>query len=158
MNRSISASTPRVNRAKPGSDIEDQAAIELEIMREQAEALGNKGITLQQLIDGLNEMKSEIEELLDLFKNGLSPARSDFLKRHLEQLSEEFREWRLKALEERRKLIIQREAVGFRRHKYVYEFYPIPDEPGNPILIIDGFSLGKGEDDEGCGDCKQISN
>lgn len=85
---------------------------EKEILAEKAATLGRAG---ERLEAALREA-AELYAALDRAPEG--PAR--------ERARASYREARLRALEARRTLIIQREAIGLRNHRLVDQQFPEP--------------------------------
>ncbi len=99
-------------------------SVEGEIRREKAESLGRTGERLGQALD---EVRALRERLIALIEDRVEGAKVDpavaaeiqaGLKRHTELCA--------LARDTRYQLIVQREAIGFRRHEDVDRQYPIP--------------------------------
>jgi hypothetical protein len=71
------------------------------------------------------EAGSRAKELLNQYTDGESDASAEFIQ-DLNQRIAEYNALVEKSEEALRGLLIQREACGFRRHKNVNQFYPIP--------------------------------
>lgn len=89
--------------------------IDQEIAREKAEALGRAGERLERLLAELTALAAELSRL----GGSAAPEALAEAERRYERL-------RGKVLEARRWLMIQREAVGFRRHHLVADLFPVP--------------------------------
>ena len=102
-------------------------AIEAEIQKERAEALGRAGERLEEALSVLQALRPGLEEVggnphggsRDLEAGG--GARGDAKRAR-------YREWHARVLELRHFLIIQREAIGLRRHDDVDRHYPMPPD------------------------------
>jgi hypothetical protein len=90
---------------------------ELDIMKEKAEALGRVGAKLEHCLRRLRDLAAHIRVLE---RDGQAAAETNVL-------IGEFNEVREKSLQYLHYLIIQREAMGFRRHTSVQRLYRIPD-------------------------------
>ncbi len=90
-----------------------------EIIKEMARALGYSGYLLDVV---LKEMK-QLEKAMAHAK-----AKDDY-----NSLVEKFNMKRKEALEKRDMLIIHREAIGMRQHKFLDKYYPIPDKKKKKI-------------------------
>lgn len=103
--------------------------INQEIAREKAEALGRAGEQVQRLLDELAALASQLDQLEGVASPEiLAPA---------EQRHEALRR---RALEARRRLMIQREAVGFRRHALVTELFAVPPPRRGRIVAPQPFT------------------
>jgi hypothetical protein len=105
-------------------------ALEREIQKEKAEALGRAGERLERVLGELRERAAGIRAL----EAGSPPAGDEGGRRAAVGAAiAEFNRVRRRAAEYYQHLIIQREAVGFRRHLDVERLYRVPDpwpEPG----------------------------
>lgn len=90
-------------------------AVNQEIAREKAETLGRAGERLEWLLGELGSLAAALQET----ETSASPAAVARAERRYEALRE-------RALQARHHLIIQREAVGFRRHPLVTGLFPVP--------------------------------
>jgi hypothetical protein len=99
-------------------DPEPPTQAELDIMKEKAEALGRVG---GRLDESLRSIKSLDQRITILKKEGKAA-------REVNALMREFNEMRKRALQYLHYLIIQREAIGFRRHANIKGMYQIPPE------------------------------
>jgi hypothetical protein len=110
--------------------IKEQSCLEKEILQEIAEALGNSGARLEEILIELNEISSEIEKKEKFIMiNGASEED----RRDLLQMIERFNSTRKIAIERFRNLIIHREAVGFRKHDHMFSKYHIPPIKKSPF-------------------------
>jgi hypothetical protein len=100
------------------SDIKRRSieAVESEIQRERAEALGRAGERLEEALSVLRALRQQLEGVA-----GDSRVRADGNKVR-------YRTWHARALQLRHYLIIQREAIGLRRHEDVDRHYPMPPD------------------------------
>lgn len=103
----------------------DPGEQEIDIVKEMAEALGSTGLKLEELLEQARAAGEQAGALLERFhesgNGGEAPA--------IALVNESIREYNLlvdKAEDALRWLLIQREACGFRTHRYVDTFYPIP--------------------------------
>jgi hypothetical protein len=94
---------------------------ELDIMREKAAALGRTGRRLDEQVQRMKALEGRIT-MLEREAEGTSTVNA---------LIREFNQVREQALHYRRCLIIQREAMGFRRHPTVMGLYQIPRKRKN---------------------------
>ncbi len=90
--------------------------VELDIMHEKAKALGRTGGRLDA---GLQRIRV-LEERIGILEREGEDARA------VNTLIREFNQVREKARQYLHYLIIQREAIGFRRHAHVTKMYQIP--------------------------------
>ena len=103
----------------------DLESVEIDLVKEMAEGLGSTGIRLEELLEQIQEQKAKIDELrFSLGSDCLGRDKSsvslvnEFIRVHNDLVD--------KAHDTLRWLLIQREACGFRRHKNVDTYYPIP--------------------------------
>jgi hypothetical protein len=99
---------------------------ELDIMKEKAEVLGQTGGRLEESLRRLRTLQEHIRILEAQGKD--APE--------VNALIGEFNEVREKAFQYLHYLIIQREAMGFRRHTSVQRMYKTPDKK-RPLLDSD---------------------
>lgn len=99
---------------------------ELDIMKEKAETLGRTGAKLEESLRRLRGLQEQIRILKKQGKG--TPEVNDLIR--------EFNEVHAKALQYLHYLIIQREAMGFRRHANVQRMYKIPAKK-SPLLNND---------------------
>jgi hypothetical protein len=103
----------------------DFEAVESEIQKEKAEALGRTGDRLEQALQELKALQQELSDLLVSAEKCVREGRHRFSaeidRRRVEyaRLCEQARAWR-------HALIIQREAVGLWKHEDVDRQYPLP--------------------------------
>jgi hypothetical protein len=97
-------------------DPEAPTQAELDIMKEKAEALGRAGGRLDESLRRLKILEQRIKVL----------ERDGEGAREVNALIREFNQVRERACQYLHYLIIQREAVGFRRHANVKNLYQIP--------------------------------
>jgi len=97
---------------------------EIDIVKEMAESLGSQGNKVEDLLDKANVILREIDQLLENCRNhpGERKPSVDLINKRIR----EFNAFVDKAEDALRWLLIQREACGFRTHKNVNTFYPIP--------------------------------
>ncbi|MFI5375932.1 MAG: hypothetical protein ACHQ8D_14985 [Candidatus Rokuibacteriota bacterium] len=89
---------------------------EKEILAEKAATLGRAGERLETALALVAERRQALEEAPD------GSARDEALAR--------YRQARTRALDARRTLVIQREAIGLRTHRVVDQQYPEPPALG----------------------------
>jgi hypothetical protein len=104
----------------------DISECEIEFVKEMAEGLGSSGLILDAILEKALAARSRAEELLRQYQNSESSAPVELLQ-ELNKCISEYNGLVGKAEEALRWLLIQREACGFRRHKNVNHFYPIPE-------------------------------
>ena len=100
-----------------GFDPETPIQAELDIMKEKAEALGRVGGRLDESLRGIKILEQRIQMLEREGRRG---------QVEMDTLIREFNQVRQRALQYLHYLIIQREAMGFRRHTHVTAMYQIP--------------------------------
>ena len=108
--------------------------LEAEILKEKAEALGRTEERLQSSLKALKEVGATINLLEEELWKMTVPLRSTFelevqknaLRERIKEETKKFNTLREQALRYRHYLIIQREAVGFRKHPDLDTLYPIP--------------------------------
>lgn len=96
--------------------------VEEEIRREKAEALGRVGERLTELLGQLRDLGRRIDDLERARAGGGDPEGAARLEAEIERFNR-LREGAARLVHD---LIIQREAVGFRRHTLILQSYPIP--------------------------------
>jgi hypothetical protein len=100
-------------------------AQEPDLIKEMAESLGSAGARLEELLEKLDRALPAVAHLKTIFIE--APAA----EKHgaIEDVRKAIREYNLlvdRAENALAWLLIQREACGFRTHKNVHVFYPIP--------------------------------
>lgn len=108
--------------------------LEREIQKEKAEALGRLGERLALLLARLGELGRRIDELERALAAGAGKPRP--LEVRLEEEIERFNRLREEAVRLVHDLVIQREAVGFRRHVLLASSYPIPPRRSLPSIPV----------------------
>ena len=119
---------------QPGSrnDLSDMKkptidAIEAEIQQERAEALGRAGERLEEALRVLWAIRGELEGKRGQLHTG--PRDREAGGGVPEEANpSRYRAWHARVVELRHFLIIQREAIGFRRHDDVDRHYPMPPD------------------------------
>ena len=102
----------------------EPGSAEIDIVKEMAEALGGQGLKVEELIEKANAALTTVEQLLKNYQ-----ASSEIGKPGLDTVNTHIREFNKlveKSEDALRWLLIQREACGFRTHRNVNAFYPIP--------------------------------
>ena len=112
--------------AKGRFDPDAPTKAELDIMQEKAEALGRAGSKVDERLRSLRVLEERIG-VLEKQGNGTPEVNA---------LITEFNQVREEALHHLHHLIIQREAIGFRRHTNVKRMYTIPVKK-RPLLDSD---------------------
>ena len=106
----------------------DTGGMEIDLVKEMAEGLGNSGAALERLIEKAVQARMEVLTLMDTFRNGSS---GDLCDEHIEMINDSIRKYNStvnSAQHALEWLLIQREACGFRTHRNVSSFYPIPQK------------------------------
>lgn len=99
----------------PRELFEEPTEVELEIMKEQAQALWRSGMKVEECLWALKELDRQIEA-----------CRSKGAFEEANRLIERFNELCDRARLYLHYLVVHREAVGFRRHPDLKRIYPIP--------------------------------
>jgi len=103
----------------------DSASCEIDVIKEMAESLGSSGLKLEDLLEKSATARREALEAIEQYRKSESDADrpeislvNDLIRGYnaLVQQAEDALRW----------LLIQREACGFRAHRNVERFYPIP--------------------------------
>lgn len=105
-------------RTKGRFDPEAPTQVEVDIMKEKAEALGRAGARLEENLQRIKNLEQRIDML----------EREGRGAREVNALIREFNQARQIALQYLHYLIIQREALGFRRHANIMGMYQIPSK------------------------------
>jgi hypothetical protein len=100
---------------------------ELDIMKEKAESLGRIGAKLDEIFGRLKTLQDHIRTME---KEGKGIAE-------INDVIADFNEKRKAAFQYLHYLIIQREAMGFRRHAHVQRLYKIPAKK-RPVVAGNG--------------------
>ena len=106
----------------------DTDGIQVDMVKEMAEGLGNSGAALEQLIAKASEARKEVLALIDEFNSGSQRTHDSD---HLEMVNDSVTKYNCmvdRAQHALDWLLIQREACGFRTHRHVNRFYPIPQK------------------------------
>lgn len=100
---------------------------EIDIIKEMAESLGNAGVKLEEILDKTHAALERVRRLSAAYgARGLHEKEPD-----LDSVNTSIREFNSLVDEAENalmRLLIQREACGFRRHKNVNDFYAIPSK------------------------------
>ncbi len=100
-------------------------AVESEIHKEKAEALGRAGERLGRSLQKLDASRRELLDLLAAAQKSVSDGEERFSV-EIKQSLDEYARLYEQARELRRSLIIQREAVGLWGHEDMDRQYPLP--------------------------------
>lgn len=103
----------------------DSSVDEIDIVKEMAEGLGSTGLRLEDILEKADQARQKARDLVER-TNG-ADGRCD--AQVLDVINKSIREYNAlvdRAHDTRRWLLIQREACGFRTHRNVDLFYPIP--------------------------------
>lgn len=111
--------------------------IEAEIRQEKAEALGRTGERLERMLDELAGLRNELLDSSVAVSSSLAAADGEQLA-VLHEKTERYTRLREQAQQIRHCLVIQREAVGLRRHEDVDRQYPVPPPLTLSMIIRDG--------------------
>lgn len=98
---------------------------EIDLVREMAESLGSTGLRLEDLLEKANAALARLEAL----RVGEEAAVLDSCPRDVDLINKAIHEYNHlvdQAQNALAWLLIQREACGFRTHRNVNHFYPIP--------------------------------
>lgn len=111
-------------------------SIEAEIRKEKAETLGRTGERLERILAASADLR---RELLTITSAGSCPERpGEDTWPNLCQKVEKYAQLREQARVIRHHLVIQREAVGLRRHEDVDRQYPLPPPLTLSMITRDG--------------------
>jgi hypothetical protein len=103
----------------------DTANQDIDIIKEMAESLGSTGLKLEDILEQTQQARIRAQQLLAGYNNRKSNQDRPPTAM-VNECIEEYNSLVEKAEAARRWLLIQREACGFRIHRNVDEFYPIP--------------------------------
>ncbi len=105
---------------------------EIDIVKEMAEALGGQGLKLEELMEKADAALAKVNQLVNDYRSSAERRKPDVAT--INQHIREFNALVDKSEDALRWLLIQREACGFRTHRNVNVFYPIPRKmkPFNP--------------------------
>jgi hypothetical protein len=105
----------------------DNSDQEFDIVKEMAESLGSTGLRVEEMLERVKEAQQRTNTLLACYHQTESCSRRPDLALVNESIRD-FNSWVEKAEDALRWLLIQREACGFRTHKNVNIYYPIPSK------------------------------
>jgi hypothetical protein len=98
---------------------------EMDIVKEMAESLGSAGLRLEEILEKTNAALVHVQQLLDMVRvESIGSFEPDFAV-----INESIRGYNAlvdKAQNALDWVLIQREACGFRTHRNVHYYYPIP--------------------------------
>lgn len=112
-----------------GAACEALRKVQAEIEKEKAEALGRVGGRLEAAILALRLLRDEVESLQS---GRATPADSLAPGEAVARRRAEYAALREQARQYRHFLIVQREAIGFRKHSDVDRLFPVPGPLGGP--------------------------
>jgi hypothetical protein len=98
---------------------------EIDLVKEMAEALGSSGIKVEDALEKAHAALPEVRDLIRRYHETGSKAERPDLSAVIKAINE-YNELVERAEDALRWLLIQREACGFRTHRNVNAFYPIP--------------------------------
>ncbi len=105
----------------------DTGSCEVDIIKEMAEGLGSSGLRLEDLLEKAEVMRQEaLDHVTRYYGGGSKQDRPDLSV--VNDLILRYNETVEKAEDALRWLLIQREACGFRTHRNVDLYYPIPSK------------------------------
>ncbi len=103
----------------------DLESVEIDLVKEMAEGLGSAGVRLEEILEQIECRRTKLDELSGML-DAAGPCKDLLVTAELNETIRIYNDLIDKAGEALRWLLIQREACGFRRHKDVGLFYPIP--------------------------------
>ncbi|MEW6347772.1 MAG: hypothetical protein AB1646_01810 [Thermodesulfobacteriota bacterium] len=103
----------------------DLESVEIDLVKEMAEGLGSAGVRLEEILEQIECRRGKLDELTGKW-DAEGPGKHPRLVTQLNESIHIYNSLIDKARDALRWLLIQREACGFRRHKDVDLFYPIP--------------------------------
>lgn len=103
----------------------DSASCEIDIVKEMAEGLGSSGLKLEDLLEKSETARREALDAIEQYRNGESASYRPEISL-VNDLIRVYNSLVGQAEDALRWLLIQREACGFRTHRNVEVFYPIP--------------------------------
>lgn len=112
-------------------------SIEAEVRQEKAEALGRTGERLERTLAELAGLRIELLGSSVAVSSSLAAADGEQHLAILHEKTERYTRLREQALQIRHCLVIQREAVGLRRHEDVDRQYPVPPPLTLSMVIRD---------------------
>ena len=103
----------------------DSASCEIDIVKEMAEGLGSSGLKLEDLLEKSAAARREALQAIKQYRSTeLGAERPEIPV--VNDLISDYNRLVEQAEDALRWLLIQREACGFRTHRNVDRFYPIP--------------------------------
>jgi len=103
----------------------ENSEVEIDIVKEMAEGLGSTGLRIEDLLDKAAEARERVQDLMIRYENGSSKSERPDVTLVNDSIGE-YNALIDKAEDALRWLLIQREACGFRTHRNVRVYYPIP--------------------------------
>ena len=100
-----------------------------EILKERAEVLGRTGTALQEVLEKLEKLDSSIKYKLEIFRSMTDERKQAHDRSLIDVINEEiglYNATRKQAQVRYYYLIVTREALGLRKHKWAEEIYRIP--------------------------------
>ncbi len=102
---------------------------EEELLKERAEALGRTGLALSEVLEKLSDLDFSIRKKTELLQFSRGTVTEKQERARIKEINEEIRVYNVTRKQAQLRyyyLIVTREAVGFRKHKWVEEVYRIP--------------------------------
>ncbi len=99
---------------------------EIDIVKEMAEGLGSSGLRLEDYLDKTKEARAEVLALISQLNQSICD-KDEISADYVNEAIAEHNMLVDKCEDALRWLLIQREACGFRTHKNVNIFYPMPE-------------------------------
>jgi hypothetical protein len=103
----------------------DPGEQEIDLVKEMAESLGSAGLKLDELLERVGQARERVLAALAQCRGGVDLSHTF----SVEAVNESIREYNSlvdKSEDALQWLLIQREACGFRIHRDVDHYYPIP--------------------------------
>ncbi len=103
----------------------DTSNQEIDIVKEMAECLGSTGLKLEEILEKARQARDRAEHLVRNYRDAVECIERPEMA-IVNASIREYNAWIDKAEDALRWLLIQREACGFRTHRNVSDYYPIP--------------------------------
>ena len=105
--------------------VRDTEFEQVDIVKEMAESLGSQGIRLEEILETIQAVCADSNEMFLRLQSAEAPGEPPS-RDEINELIRNYNTLIGRAHDTLRWLLIQREACGFRKHRDVYVFYPIP--------------------------------